>query len=152
MNAYVLDEKGEKRILVMGCYGIGVTRTMAAAIEQNNDDNGIIWPMAIAPFQVIICPVGTAPEIKETAQKVYDELQNNRVETLLDDRGERPGVMFKDADLIGIPIRITVGKKGLKDGKIEVKLRREKEARFVPKDEVTGYIRDIIQKELSGTV
>lgn len=148
MNAYVLDENGEKRTLVMGCYGIGVSRTMASAIEQSYDDDGIIWPMAIAPFQAIICPVGTDPEIGDTALKLYENFLAHNIETLFDDRGERPGVMFKDADLIGIPIRITVGKKGLKDGKIEVKLRREKEAEFIPKDDVTLYVKGLIRKEM----
>jgi prolyl-tRNA synthetase len=148
MNANVLDEKGEKRTLVMGCYGIGVTRTMASSIEQNNDEKGIIWPFAIAPFHVIICPAGTDPQIAETAEKIYDELLTKKVEVLFDDRGERPGVMFADADLIGIPLRLTIGMKGLKEGKVELKLRREKEATFVPVADAVTKIVEIIKREI----
>jgi len=147
MDAYVLDNNGKKRIIVMGCYGIGVTRTMAASIEQNHDENGIIWPFTIAPYHVIICPVGKDEAVKETAENIYNTLCDKDVEVLLDDRNERPGVMFKDADLIGIPIRVTVGKKGLDQGKIEVKLRREKETKLIHSDEVIDYIEDIITWE-----
>jgi prolyl-tRNA synthetase len=148
MDASVLDEKGAKRTLVMGCYGIGVTRTMAAAIEQNNDEKGIIWPFAIAPFHVILCPAGTDPQIKETADGLYSALLSEKVEVLYDDRGERPGVMFADADLIGIPLRVTIGKKGLADGKVELKLRREKEATFVPIADAVARIREKISNEI----
>jgi prolyl-tRNA synthetase len=149
MKAAVIDEKGEKRTLVMGCYGIGVTRTMAAAIEQHYDDEGIIWPFAIAPFHVIVCPVGSDDHVKKAAEKLYEELAGNDVEVILDDRGERPGVMFKDADLIGIPLRLTVGEKGLNGGKVEIKLRREKGAVFVPVEQAVTYIQEIIGRELA---
>jgi prolyl-tRNA synthetase len=149
MNAVVLDEKGEKRTLVMGCYGIGVTRTMASSIEQNNDEKGIIWPFAIAPFHVIVCPAGNDASVKETASKLYEELLAEKIEVLIDDRGERPGVMFADADLIGIPLRLTVGMKGLKEGKVELKLRREKEAVFIPVNEAVAKIKEIIAKEMA---
>ncbi len=151
MNAVVLDEKGEKRTLVMGCYGIGVTRTMASSIEQNNDDKGIIWPFAIAPFHVIVCPAGADVTVKETAEKLYRDLIAEGVEVMIDDRGERPGVMFADADLIGIPLRVTVGMKGLKEGKVELKLRRDKEAAFVPANEAVEKIKEIIRSEMSSS-
>lgn len=145
MNAYVLDENGSSVILTMGCYGIGVTRTMAAAIEQNYDENGIIWPFPIAPFHVIICPIGNDEEIKNTSEKLYIELNNDNIEVILDDRCERPGVMFKDADLLGIPLRITIGSRNLKEGKCEIKLRRDKEPELVPIDKAKEYIREILK-------
>jgi prolyl-tRNA synthetase len=148
MNATVLDEKGETVTLVMGCYGIGVTRSMAAAIEQNHDQNGIIWPMPIAPFQVIICPVGSEEKIKETSEDLYGRLLKEKVEVILDDRNERPGVMFKDADLTGIPIRITIGKRNLDLRNVEVKLRREKEGQIVPLENCIKHIKDLILSEM----
>ena len=113
----------------MGCYGIGVGRTMAATIEQNHDDKGIIWPLNLAPFQIIILPVNfTDPQIKEAAEKTYQILKDQRIETLLDDREERIGVKFKDAELIGIPLQIIVGNKNLKNGQIEIKNRKSGES------------------------
>ncbi|MGE5583011.1 MAG: proline--tRNA ligase [Bacillota bacterium] len=122
LDAIYLDEKGQARPIVMGCYGIGVSRTMAAAIEQNYDSNGIKWPMAIAPFQIHIITVN--PEQLPVAEELYQKLTAAGVEVLLDDRDERPGVKFKDADLIGIPVRLTVGPKGLAQNEIEVKYRQ----------------------------
>jgi prolyl-tRNA synthetase len=128
MNATVLDEEGKARPMEMGCYGIGVTRMLAAIIEQNHDENGIIWPMAVAPFHVIVLPLQVQePEVVEAAEKIYKELAARGVEVLLDDRDLRAGGKFKDADLIGIPLRITVGGRGLKEGIVEVKGRREAE-------------------------
>jgi prolyl-tRNA synthetase len=127
MNATVLTESGAAAVLEMGCYGIGVTRTAAAVIEQSHDANGIIWPDAVAPFRLIICPIGldkSAP-VKAAAQKLYDDLSAQGVEVLFDDRGLRPGVMFADADLIGIPHRIVIGDKGLANSQFEYKHRRE---------------------------
>lgn len=118
-----LDENGQAQTVIMGCYGIGVNRCMAAVIEQNNDENGIIWPMAVAPYQAIVIPVNVKNEEQmDAAEKIYQELKAKGVEVLMDDRDERPGVKFKDADLIGIPVRITVGKK-ISDGIVEYKLR-----------------------------
>jgi prolyl-tRNA synthetase len=109
----------------MGCYGIGVGRTMAAAIEQNNDKDGIIWPRAIAPFEVVVVPVNAkVPEQLELAEKIYGELKAAGIDALLDDRKERAGVKFKDCDLIGYPLRITVGPKAVEEGKIELRVRR----------------------------
>lgn len=124
LNCIYLDENGKDRPMVMGSYGIGVNRTMAAIIEQNFDDNGIIWPMSVAPYHVIVIPVNPTDSTQmEAAEKIYSELLNKGIEVMLDDRNERPGVKFKDADLIGIPIRITVGKK-IGDGIVEYKLRK----------------------------
>jgi prolyl-tRNA synthetase len=125
MNATFTDENGEEIPFTMGCYGIGITRTVAAAIEQNYDENGIIWPPALAPYQVVITPVAVKDQaIMSAAEDIYSGLRKRGVEVLLDDRDERPGVKFKDADLIGIPVRVTVGSRGLKEGKIEIRVRR----------------------------
>lgn len=147
MNATVLDQKGQAVPLVMGCYGIGISRTMAASIEQNHDENGIIWPMPIAPFQVIIVPVNAKKEDQmSTALALYNQLQEQGVEVLLDDRDERAGVKFKDADLIGIPIRITVGPKALQENQVEVKKRWENEIQHVAIDQVVDAILEIIHQ------
>ncbi len=118
-----LDESGKLQPVLMGCYGIGVNRVMASAIETGNDENGIIWPISIAPFEVLITPVGNDDEIMAAAQDLHDKLEAAGVDVLLDDRDARGGVKFKDADLLGVPVRITVGKKSLAEGKVEVKLR-----------------------------
>ncbi|MGD8399389.1 MAG: proline--tRNA ligase [Bacillota bacterium] len=123
LNATFLDESGQARLLIMGCYGIGVSRTMAATIEQNYDQNGIKWPLALAPYQVHLIPVNAGQVA--VADRIYQQLNAARIEVLLDDRNERPGVKFKDADLIGIPVRITIGPKGLAHGEVEVKFRRD---------------------------
>jgi prolyl-tRNA synthetase len=123
LNAAYLDESGKSRLIVMGCYGIGVSRTMAAAIEQNYDRNGIKWPVSIAPYLVHLIPV--SPDQLEVANQLYQQLSAARIEVLLDDRKERPGVKFKDADLIGIPLRIVIGPKGLVHGEVEVKYRQD---------------------------
>ena len=146
MGANFLDEKGESKSLVMGCYGIGVSRTMAATIEQNYDENGIVWPLVIAPYQVIVVPVITKDEEQmRVAEEIYNKLKDMGVEVLLDDRKERPGVKFKDADLIGIPIRVTVGKK-IKEGKIEYKLRKEEDLEILNLEEVYDKIKEEFEK------
>jgi prolyl-tRNA synthetase len=132
MKASVLNDKGEENPMVMGCYGIGVTRTMAAAIEQNHDKDGIVWPMALAPYQVIIAPLQLhEPAVVEEAERIYRELNAVGVDVILDDRDLRPGVKLKDADLIGIPLRITIGARSLAEGKVEFKLRRLPEATLI---------------------
>ncbi len=125
MGATFLDDKGEQRPLVMGCYGIGVSRLVAAAVEQHHDDNGICWPMSIAPYQVHIVQLGSEPEVQAAVQRLEGELTERDIEVLIDDREERPGVKFKDADLIGVPLRLTVGKKALAQGAVELKARLE---------------------------
>ncbi len=131
MATRFLDADGKEKAMIMGCYGIGVTRVAAAAIEQNHDKDGIQWPMAIAPFQVTIVTAGKEPELLEAAQSLEKDLESRGIEVLFDDRDERPGGKFKDADLIGIPIRVTVGKRSLAEGKVEVKLRTEKDAKLI---------------------
>jgi prolyl-tRNA synthetase len=125
MNASFLDEAGRTQVMEMGCYGIGVTRIVAAAIEQGNDEKGIVWPIPMAPFQLAIAPIGyrKSAEVKRVADRLHDELTAAGVEVLLDDRDERPGVMFADLELIGIPHRVTVGERGLKEGKVEYQSR-----------------------------
>jgi prolyl-tRNA synthetase len=135
MNASYLDEKGEKQTIVMGCYGIGVSRLLATAVEQHHDDNGIRWPMSIAPYQLHIVQLGSEPEVVQTVRNLERELEARGIELLIDDRDERPGVKFKDADLVGIPLRVTVGAKALAKGGIELKARTEtdpKKAEIIP--------------------
>jgi prolyl-tRNA synthetase len=133
MNATVLDEAGQSRPMEMGCYGIGVSRIVAAAIEQNHDDRGVIWPQPLAPFHIAIAPIGyrKSAEVKALADRLHDELTAAGIEVLLDDRDERPGVMFADLELIGVPHRITIGDRGLKQGQVEYQSRREGKAQMV---------------------
>lgn len=148
LHATFLDENGKEKPLVMGCYGIGVSRTMAAAIEQNNDENGIIWPRAIAPFEVVVVPVNAkVPEQLKLAENIYEELKSKKIDVLLDDRKERAGIKFKDADLIGYPLRITVGPKAIENDKIEVRIRRTGEIKEFDK---TDYLENVI--ELLNTI
>ncbi|MDU1414669.1 MAG: proline--tRNA ligase [Clostridium sp.] len=146
MKANYLDENGKEQPLVMGCYGIGINRTVAAIIEQHHDENGIIWPMEIAPYKVIIMPANMKNEKQvEVAEQLYDELRRKNIDVLLDDRNERVGVKFKDSDLIGIPIRITVGKK-VEDGIIEFKLRCEENVEEVKIEDFLSKINEKIEK------
>lgn len=140
LGANFLDENGKQKPIVMGCYGIGINRIVAAAIEENNDKDGIIWPMAIAPYRVTVIPTNVADEkIKKVADDIYEGLINEGVEVLLDDRDERAGVKFKDADLIGIPLHIIIGK-SLADGKVEIKDRKTKQARQISAKDATKEI------------
>lgn len=149
MNATFLDDQGKEQYMVMGCYGIGVSRTMAAAIEQNNDADGMIWPRAIAPFEVVVEPMNNKDaESWAKAEAIYEELKKAGVETVIDDRNERPGVKFKDADLIGYPLRVVVGPKTLKSGQLEIKIRKTGEVRMLPLD--SDYIATI--KEILETL
>ncbi|WP_029462335.1 proline--tRNA ligase [Serpentinimonas barnesii] len=143
MNATFLDEDGKPKPFEMGCYGIGITRLPAAAIEQNHDERGIIWPDAIAPFTLVICPIGMdrSPAVREAAERLYGELKALGVDVLLDDRGERPGAMFADWELIGVPHRLTVGDKGLKEGQIEYQHRREAQASKLALNEALPWLR-----------
>jgi prolyl-tRNA synthetase len=137
MGASVLDEKGEARPIVMGCYGIGVSRLVAAAVEQFHDADGIVWPMSIAPYPVHLVQVGSEPEVLEAVSRLERDLEARGIDVLVDDREERPGVKFKDADLIGIPLRVTAGKKALDKGGVELKPRSErdvKKAELLPLD------------------
>ena len=143
MNCSYLDETGKPRTMVMGCYGIGVTRLVGAAIEQNHDDKGIIWPDLIAPFTVAICPVGwgKSEAVRAEATRLYEELVAAGIDAILDDRDERPGVMFADWELIGVPHRITVGERGLKEGALEYQHRRDTAATRVLPAELVALLR-----------
>ncbi len=146
MSATFLDESGKAQVLEMGCYGIGVSRIVAAAIEQGNDERGIIWPQPMAPFQVAIAPIGYRKnaEVKKAADHMHDELQSGGIEVLLDDRDERPGVMFADLELIGIPHRITVGERGLKDGKVEYQARTDASARAIELQSAPNLLKSLL--------
>ena len=142
MNATFLDVNGKPQFMEMGCYGIGITRLPAAAIEQNHDARGIIWPDALAPFTVVICPISPdrSPDVKAAADTLYAQLLAAGVDVILDDRGERPGAMFADWELIGVPHRVTVGDKGLKDGQIEYQHRRDAAATKVAVADVFAFV------------
>lgn len=148
MHCTFLDEQGKEQPMMMGCYGIGVSRTMAAAIEQFNDKDGIIWPRAIAPYEVLVVPVNTKDAASTAkAEEIYAALNKAGVEAVIDDRNERPGVKFKDADLIGYPLRIVVGPKTLKAGQIEVKVRKTGEVTMLPVDsDYVATIKDMLAK------
>jgi len=143
MNATFLDENGKPQFMEMGCYGIGITRLPAAAIEQNHDERGIIWPDAIAPFTVVLCPISPerSPEVKAAAEKLHAELLAAGVDVLLDDRGERPGAMFADWELIGVPHRVTIGERTLKEGQLEYQHRRDTAATRVPVGEICAFLK-----------
>ncbi len=142
MNATFLDANGKPQFFEMGCYGIGITRLPAAAIEQNHDERGIIWPDALAPFTVVVCPIGPdrSPEVKAAAETLYGQLLQAGVDVILDDRGERPGAMFADWELIGVPHRITIGDRGLKDGQVEYQHRRESASTKIAVEDILGFV------------
>ena len=142
MKATFLDENGKPQLLQMGCYGIGITRILGAAIEQNFDDRGIIWPASLAPFEVVLCPMGydRSESVKVETDKLYSALQEAGVDVILDDRGERPGAMFADWELIGVPHRIVIGDRGLKDGNLEYQGRRDAAATVVALAEMLVFI------------
>ncbi|MCB0386026.1 MAG: proline--tRNA ligase, partial [Bdellovibrionales bacterium] len=141
MNANYLNTDGKLEFIEMGCYGIGISRTVQAVIEQNHDKDGIVWPVSIAPFHVHICHLDPEdPEVNGLAEQIYKELSGRGVDVLLDDRKERPGVKFKDADLLGMPLRLTIGARGLKEGGIEVVNRRSKEMAKIPPGEVVEHV------------
>jgi prolyl-tRNA synthetase len=150
MKANVLLADGKETPIVMGSYGIGVERVMAAAVELHHDADGIVWPFSIAPFQATVLPLGKEPELVKAAEEVCAALERAGMDVLLDDRDERAGVKFKDADLVGIPLRIAVGKKGLAEGKVEWKLRRGKAVDLVPLPELEARARALLAAELGG--
>jgi prolyl-tRNA synthetase len=125
LKALFLDESGKQQPSIMGCYGIGITRTLQAVIEQSHDDNGIIWPLSVAPYTICITPLNVTPEseVMKLAEKLYAELTERGIDVILDDRNERPGVKFKDSELVGFPIRIGIGEKSLAKGEVEIKPR-----------------------------
>jgi prolyl-tRNA synthetase len=144
MQATYLDENGQSQVMEMGCYGIGVSRIVGAAIEQGHDDKGIIFPRSMAPFDVVICPIGLdkSDAVKQAAFALYQQLQQAGVDVLLDDRGERPGVMFAESDLLGIPHRIVIGDRGLAEGQVEYKGRTDTEAQNLQVDDSVAFLRD----------
>jgi len=142
MGATYLDENGKPQLMQMGCYGIGITRILGAAIEQNFDQRGIIWPSAIAPFEVVLCPIGyeRSAAVKDEAERLYAALQAAGIDVILDDRGERPGAMLADWELIGVPHRVVIGDRGLKDGQLEYQGRRDAAASTVPLAEMVSFL------------
>jgi prolyl-tRNA synthetase len=149
MGATFLGDQGEEKVIVMGCYGIGVGRTVAAAIEQSYDEHGIIFPVPIAPFHVLILPVNMKIDLlRNTAEELYQNLLDKDDEVLYDDRDESPGVKFKDADLIGIPLRLTIGEKSLKKGLVEIRKRRTGEVILVKKEEAISKVKEMIAEEM----
>ncbi|PKN87566.1 MAG: proline--tRNA ligase [Deltaproteobacteria bacterium HGW-Deltaproteobacteria-1] len=151
MKAAYLDRDGKEKTMIMGCYGIGIGRTVAACIEQNFDPNGIIWPMPLAPYTVIVTPVNIKePDVMKASEDIYSELLACGVEVIIDDRDERAGVKFKDADLIGIPLRIVVGSKNLAQGRVELKIRRSGESSLYAIGEIVAQVRKIIAADMSA--
>ncbi|MBA7642557.1 Proline--tRNA ligase [subsurface metagenome] len=145
LGAKFLDENGDEKACLMGCYGIGINRILASAIEISNDDNGIIWPISIAPFEVLVTSVNQDDEkVAQVAENIYQDLMRKGIDVLLDDRALRGGVKFKDADLIGIPVRVTVGRKSVADGNVEIKLRAESQSRKVPIKKATGKAIELV--------
>ncbi|MDE3225348.1 MAG: proline--tRNA ligase, partial [Nitrospirota bacterium] len=150
MNATILDAQGQERLAVMGCYGIGVSRTAAAAIEQNHDAKGIIWPVPIAPFHVHLLPLSQSTAVQEQAAHLYDQLGRAGIEVLWDDRDERAGVKFNDADLIGAPFHLVIGDKGLAQGHVELKTRKTGTVSKLPPSEVVGTVSSWINGPSTG--
>jgi len=151
MNATYLDDQGAEKPMVMGCYGIGLARTMAAIIEQNHDDDGTIFPMSVAPFHVIVVPVNDQnTALMDTAHRVTQDLEKRGIEVLLDDRAERPGVKFKDADLIGVPLRVTLGEKNFDRGKLEIRRRKTGETTLVNVDDIVKALAEMVDDEMAS--
>jgi len=152
LKATFQDSNSEEQNFIMGCYGIGVSRTVAAAIEQNHDENGIIFPLPLAPFQAIILNLDPQNEqITGAAESFYKQLQQESIEVLLDDRDERPGVKFKDADLIGIPYRVTIGKRFAKEGEVEVRTRKDGLTKSSSPSEAVKEVVNTIRAEIKAT-
>jgi prolyl-tRNA synthetase len=148
MKATFLDENGKPAPLQMGCYGIGVTRILGAAIEQNFDDKGIVWPTSIAPFELVLCPMGMdrSELVKEETEKLYAAALAAGIDVIVDDRGQRPGAMFADWELIGVPHRVVIGDRGLKEGNLEYQGRRDTEATSVPLADIVAFIKAKVQQ------
>jgi prolyl-tRNA synthetase len=149
MSATVLDEQGKEITLTMGCYGIGVSRIVAAAIEQNHDNQGMIWPANIAPFQVALLPMNLnkSQRVREATDSLYEEMQAAGIDVLLDDRGARPGIMFADMELIGIHCRVVIGEKNLDKGRVEYKSRRDTDHQDIPRDEIIDFLLTILKED-----
>ncbi len=149
LGALFIDQSGVSQPIIMGCYGIGLGRLLAAAIEQNHDDKGIIWPLPIAPYHIYLCPLYLEnPQVATTAENLYAELEAQGLEVLFDDRKESPGVKFNDADLLGIPIRVTISPRTLEKDSVEIKRRSEKETELVPVEGVAKRLKELIRDNL----
>ncbi len=146
LGATFLDENGERKPIIMGCYGIGVNRIVAALAETCHDEKGLKWPVALAPFEVVVVPLNVKDAaVREAAETIYNDLQAQGVDVLIDDRDERPGVKFNDADLIGFPVRVVVGGKGLAEGVAEIKQRSEEQPTKIPLADVTSRVKGLLQ-------
>lgn len=146
LEAFFLDSEGKTHPIVMGCYGIGLGRLLAAAVEQNHDDKGIIWPLSIAPYQIYLCPLYIeSREVIMTAERIYDDLTNEGIDVLFDDRNESPGVKFNDADLLGIPLRLTISPRTLRSKSVEIKWRRQKQSQLLPLDGIIAKIQELLK-------
>jgi prolyl-tRNA synthetase len=153
MKAMYLDKDGQEKIMIMGCYGIGIGRTVAAGIEQNHDENGIIWPMPLAPYHVIITPVNVnEKDVMYAAENLYNSMLDEGIEVIFDDRDERAGVKFKDAELIGIPLRVTIGRKNLSQGNVELKVRKTGENQLCPLQDITQKVKQIIEQDINTII
>jgi prolyl-tRNA synthetase len=149
-GASFLDNDGTSRPIVMGCYGIGLGRLLAAIVEQSHDDKGIVWPLSVAPYQVYLCPLSLDKSaVLTTAEEIYQELQKEGIEVLFDDRDDSPGVKFNDADLLGIPLRLTLSPRTLQSQSVEVKWRTEKEAQLLPLENLTAEISRLLSERLA---
>jgi prolyl-tRNA synthetase len=148
MGAYFIDANGESKPIVMGCYGIGIGRLMAAIIEMHKDEKGIIWPLAVAPYQVYLCPLFLENQlVAEKAESLYKELEAQGLEVLYDDRNESTGVKFNDADLLGIPLRVTISPRSVEKSNIEIKWRSDKKAELVPVEEAAKKIKELLDSK-----
>jgi len=150
-GAFFLDNDGKSRPIIMGCYGIGLGRLLAAIVEQSHDGKGIIWPLSLAPYQVYLCPIQLdKPAIATTAEKIYQELQKEGIEVLFDDRDDSPGVKFNDADLLGIPLRLTLSPRTLQSQSVEAKWRAEKEAQLLPLDNIAAQVKKLLNEDVKA--
>ncbi len=151
LGARFLDDNEQQHDIIMGCYGIGVNRIIAALIETRHDEQGIVWPLSLAPYQVLLAPLNvTQEDVMRVAHDLHDALEAAGVETLMDDRDQRPGVKFKDADLIGIPLRVVIGGRGLKDGQLEVKWRTDSEPTMIPLEGAAKKIAEMVKQRASA--
>jgi prolyl-tRNA synthetase len=151
MGATYLDKEGREQHAEMGCYGIGISRLLAATVEQNHDENGICWPLSIAPFHILLLPINYKEKaVREATDMFYEKLAGHGLQVLLDDRDERPGVKFKDADLVGIPLRVTIGAKGLEKGSVELRRRFDGKTVDLPLAEASEKIRLAAQEAVQG--
>jgi prolyl-tRNA synthetase len=146
-GASFLDDAGKSQPVVMGCYGIGLGRLLAAIVEQSHDDKGIIWPLSVAPYQVYLCPLSLEKSaVLPTAERIYQELQKEGIEVLFDDRDDSPGVKFNDADLLGIPLRLTLSPRTLQSQSVEAKWRAEKKVQFLPLENLAAHAKKLLDE------